>query len=195
MRVTLARSTVLLQVNFRRYTFQVPFDALAENLVNSHDLTLEVPEHLQTPADLSAFLREHDIDWPRRLGAADLEQVKRLRGRVRELFEADTQTAAANSLNELLVGARARMKVVKDRVAPRIDWTVDTSVELAEALRSAVAVSVAHLVTQFGFDRLRVCGGTPCADVFLDVSKRGAQRFCGPRCATRVRVAAHRARL
>jgi predicted RNA-binding Zn ribbon-like protein len=172
----------------------VPFDALAENLVNSHDLTLDVPEHLQTVADLSGFLREHDIDWPGRLGAPDLEQVKRLRGRARELFEADTQAAAIRSLNELLDGARVNMNVVKERAASRIVWTVDTTVDLAEALRSAVAVSVAHLVMQFGFERLRVCGGTPCADVFLDVSKRGAQRFCGPRCATRVRVAAHRAR-
>jgi predicted RNA-binding Zn ribbon-like protein len=172
----------------------VPFDALAENLVNSHDLTLDVPEHLATVADLAGFLREHDIEWPRRLSAADLEQVRRLRARVRELFEAESQAAAAASLNELLEGARVNMGVIKERAGTRIAWNVDTTVELAEALRSAVAVSAAHLVTQFGFERLRVCGGTPCADVFLDVSKRGAQRFCGPRCATRVRVAAHRAR-
>jgi predicted RNA-binding Zn ribbon-like protein len=87
-----------------------------------------------------------------------------------------------------------RMNVVRDRAGTRIEWSVDDSVPLVEALRSAVAISAAHLATEYGFDRLRTCGADPCADVFLDVSKRGEQRFCGPRCATRVRVAAHRAR-
>ena len=86
------------------------------------------------------------------------------------------------------------MRVMRERAEPRLEWSLDTSLDLAEALRSAVAVSAAHIVTEFGFERLRVCGADPCADVFLDVSKRGEQRFCGPRCATRVRVAAHRAR-
>jgi predicted RNA-binding Zn ribbon-like protein len=181
-------------VNYRRYTFPVPFDALVENLVNSHDLTLEVPEHLQAPADLGAFLAEHGIEWPRRLSGADLESVRRLRDDVRELFAAQTQGEAAERLNELLADARVNMNVVRERPLPRIEWSIDTSVDLADALRSAVAVSAAHIVREFGFERLRVCGADPCADVFLDVSKRGEQRFCGPRCATRIRVAAHRAR-
>jgi predicted RNA-binding Zn ribbon-like protein len=181
-------------VNYRRYTFPAPFDALAENLVNSHDLTLEVPEHLQSPADLDAFLDEHGIAWPRRISGADLESVRRLRTEVRGLFAAQTQGEAAERLYELLADARVSMNVVRERPLPRIAWTIDTSVDLADALRSAVAVSAAHLVTEFGFERLRVCGADPCGDVFLDASKRGEQRFCGPRCATRVRVAAHRAR-
>jgi predicted RNA-binding Zn ribbon-like protein len=181
-------------VNYRRYTFPAPFDALVENLVNSHDLTLAVPEHLQTPVDLAEFLGEHGIEWPRRPTNTDLERVRGLRADVRGLFDAQTQGEVASRLNELLTDARVSMRVVRERPLPRIEWTVDTAAELVDALRSAVAVSAAHIVTEFGFDRLRVCGADPCADVFLDVSKRGEQRFCGPRCATRVRVAAHRAR-
>jgi predicted RNA-binding Zn ribbon-like protein len=172
----------------------VPFDALVENLVNSHDLTLAVPEHLQSPADLAAFLGEHGIEWPRRISGADLDDVRKLRAEVRELFSAVTQGEAATKLNELLADARVNLQVARERPLPRLEWTMNTSGELADALRSAVAVSAAHVVTEFGFGRLRVCGADPCADVFLDVSKRGEQRFCGPRCATRVRVAAHRAR-
>jgi len=183
-----------VQVNYRRYTFQAPFGALAENLVNSLDDSLEVPEHLATPAHLAQFLVQHEIHWARKPTAADLEAVRRVRAEVRGLFTAQTQSDAAQRLNALLHGARVNMHVVRERGGTRMQWTVDGSATLAEALRSAAAVSAAHLVTQFGFERLRVCGADPCADVFLDVSKRGEQRFCGPRCATRVRVAAHRAR-
>jgi predicted RNA-binding Zn ribbon-like protein len=181
-------------MNFRRYNFEMPFGALAENLVNSHDVTLATPEHLRTPADLASFLKEHAILPPRRPTPADLEGAKRLRTQVRELFEAATQADALRRLNALLDGARVTLSVVKEKGTPRFKWAADSSVELLDSLRSAAALNLAHIVTEFGFERLRVCHAAPCIDVFLDISKRGEQRFCGPRCATRTRVAAHRAR-
>jgi predicted RNA-binding Zn ribbon-like protein len=181
-------------VNYRRYTFPVPFGAIAENLVNTLDESIEVPEHLVGVADLAEFLDVHAIEWPRRPAPADLEAVKAVRAEVRGLFAASTQAEAERRLNALLADLHVKMRVARERGSPRIEWTVDQSVSLATAIRSAVAVNAAHIVSEFGFDRLRVCGADPCADVFLDVSKRGEQRFCGPRCATRVRVAAHRAR-
>jgi predicted RNA-binding Zn ribbon-like protein len=120
--------------------------------------------------------------------------VRQARAEVRGLFTADTPARATELLNRLLEKSRVTMRVVRDKGEARIEWALDPSASLAETLRSAAAVSAAHLATEFGFERLRVCGADPCADVFLDSSKRGEQRFCGPRCATRVRVAAHRAR-
>jgi predicted RNA-binding Zn ribbon-like protein len=181
-------------VNYRRYSFDVPFGALAENLVNSLDYSIAVPEHLAAPADLADFLEQQGIDWPKRVTHADLEAVRALRIHVRELFAADTPARATEKLNELLENARVNLQLRREKGAARLEWSLDSSVPLAQALRSAAAVSAAHLATEFGFERLRVCGADPCADVFLDASKRGEQRFCGPRCATRVRVAAHRAR-
>jgi predicted RNA-binding Zn ribbon-like protein len=181
-------------VNYRRYNFPAPFGALAENLVNSLDHSIAVPEHLATPSDLGTFLDEHGIEWPRRITQADLDAVRAVRAEVRGLFTADTAAQAAEKLNRLLADARVGMRVARERGDARIEWSLDSSVPLAQTLRSAAAVSAAHLAAEFGFERLRVCGADPCADVFLDVSKRGEQRYCGPRCATRVRVAAHRAR-
>jgi predicted RNA-binding Zn ribbon-like protein len=181
-------------VNYRRYTFDVPFGAIAENLVNTLDESIPRPEHLGSPSDVDKFLAAHDIKWPRRATAADLDALREVRANVRGLFVAATQTEAQRRLNELLRDARANMRVVRERGGARIEWTVDDSIDLAEAVRSAAAVSAAHIARELGFERLRVCGADPCADVFLDVSKRGEQRYCGPRCATRVRVAAHRAR-
>jgi predicted RNA-binding Zn ribbon-like protein len=181
-------------VIYRRYTFDVPFGAIAENLVNTLDESLAAPEHLAAPADVDKFLAAHDVEWPRRATPGDLEAVREVRARVRGLFVAANHAEAQRRLNELLREARVEMRVARERGAARIEWSVDDSVDLAEAVRSACAVSAAHIAQQMGFERLRVCGADPCADVFLDVSKRGEQRFCGPRCATRVRVAAHRAR-
>ena len=181
-------------MNYRRYTFPAPFGALAENLVNTLDHSIAVPEHLATPADLVEFLGEHQVEWPRRVTHADLEAVRDVRAEVRELVTAETAARAMDALNSLLESTRVNLRMARENGETRMAWSLDPSVPLAEALRSAAAVSAAHLAAEFGFERLRVCGADPCADVFLDVSKRGEQRFCGPRCATRVRVAAHRAR-
>lgn len=181
-------------MNYRRYTFEAPFGALAENLVNSLDHSIAVPEHLAGIADLSEFLAQHDCEWPRRVTQADLEAVRKVRAEVRELFTVETPARQAEKLNALLESTRVNLRIAREKGEARMDWSLDTSVPLADALRSAAAVSAAHLATEFGLERLRVCGADPCADVFLDASKRGEQRFCGPRCATRVRVAAHRAR-
>ena len=172
----------------------MPFGAIAENLVNTLDESIASPEHLTTPADVDKFLAVHEIDWPRRATAADLDALRDVRARVRGLFVAATQAEAQRRLNELLREARVNLRVARERGAARIEWMADDSIDLAEAVRSACAVSAAHIARDMGFERLRVCGADPCADVFLDISKRGEQRFCGPRCATRVRVAAHRAR-
>jgi predicted RNA-binding Zn ribbon-like protein len=181
-------------MNFRRYNFEVPFGALAENLVNSHDVTLATPEHLRTTGDLGGFLEQHGLPIPRRLTSADLEGTKRLRAQVRELFEAQTQTSAMQCLNALLEDARVTLRIVRQKGMPRLKWAADSSVDLLTSLRSAIAVNAAHIVTEFGFERLKVCHAAPCIDVFVDVSKRGEQRYCGPRCATRRRVAAYRSR-
>ena len=81
-------------MNYRRYTFPVPFGAIAENLVNSLDHSIAVPEHLASTSDLAGFLQQHGIEWSRRITHADLEEVRALREDVRELFKAETPAKA-----------------------------------------------------------------------------------------------------
>lgn len=51
-----------------------------------------------------------------------------------------------------------------------------------------------HLVTR-GMHRLRRCeAGVPCANVVVDVTRNGRQRYCSVRCANRAAVRRHRAR-
>jgi predicted RNA-binding Zn ribbon-like protein len=182
-------------MNFRRYGLNLPFDALAENLVNSHDVTLDNPEHLRSPADLSVFLQEHGIAPPRRVTQSDLEAAKQLRSEVRELFEAPNDAQALRLLNKLLQHAKPTLAIESAGGELQLKWGTQPGADFDAFLRSAVAINLANVVTSFGFERLRVCNARPCQDVFLDLSKKGEQRYCGPKCATRTRVAAYRARI
>lgn len=183
-----------LRMNLRRYAFVAPFSAIAENLVNSYDVSLAEPEHFTTVAALSAFMVAHDIARPRKATARELMAVRRLRTAVRAVFEAASPASAGERIAAMLAGARLEPVMIASRKGSRLDWSIPVEVGVVLALRSAVAFNLAYLVAERGFDRLRICGAAPCADVFLDVSRPGGQRFCGPRCATRTRVAAYRAR-
>ena len=110
------------------------------------------------------------------------------------MFEAPSNAAAVDRIARMLTGAQVEPGIVAAGRAARILWSVPGEADAVTVLRSATAFNLAYLIAERGFDRLRICGGAPCADVFLDVSRPGAQRFCGARCATRTRVAAHRAR-
>ena len=63
-----------------------------------------------------------------------------------------------------------------------------------DRLRTAVALNLAFLLERFGFDRFHVCDADPCEDVFVDVTRSGARRFCAVSCANRARVALFRQR-
>lgn len=184
----------MLQMNLRHYGFPSPFGAIAENLVNSYDATLSDPEHLGSPAALSALLETHKITVRAAVTARDLAGAKRLRTEVRDVFAADSQMAAVDRVAILLTRARVEPSLAKSGNGAHIVWQIPPGLGIVPALRSATAFNLAHLIAERGFDRLRVCDAAPCADVFLDVSKPGGQRFCGTRCATRTRVAAHRLR-
>jgi predicted RNA-binding Zn ribbon-like protein len=176
------------------YDEDFPFDALAENLVNSHDVTLAEPEHLRTPEDLDGFLAAHRVPALRPATEADLAQVRRLRAEVRTIFEAKTATRASSLLNRLLRGADLVVQARAEGKAVRLEWGVARSPELEAVVRGAAALNLAFALERFGWGRLGVCEARPCQDVFVDTSKKGGRRFCGPTCASRTHVSRYRER-
>jgi CGNR zinc finger protein len=70
----------------------------------------------------------------------------------------------------------------------------DTDAPVAEIVTSEALFGLAVLVTTLGADRLGRCAAPNCGQAFLDTSPNRSRRFCSPRCATRVNVAAHRRR-
>jgi predicted RNA-binding Zn ribbon-like protein len=180
-------------MTFAHYGIGIPFDALAQNLVNSYDNTRTPPEYLQTTHDLGAFLAQHGLP-AKRVSAADVEAARLLRDRVRGVFEANGARQIIGLVNALAGGARVGFQVESRRQSVAVQWHVDDASNLIERLQSAVAINLASLLERFGVERLRVCETPPCRDVFIDVSKNGARRYCGTTCANRRRVAIFRER-
>jgi predicted RNA-binding Zn ribbon-like protein len=183
----------MCQMTFAHYGIEIPFDALAQNLVNSYDNTRTPPEYLQTTRDLAAFLAQHGLP-AQRLSAADLEAARLLRSRARGVFEANSARQVVRLVNALAASARLGFQVESRRQSVAVQWHVDEAANFIDRLQSALAINLATLLERFGVERLRVCETPPCRDVFIDVSKNGARRYCGTTCANRRRVAIFRQR-
>lgn len=128
--------------------------------------------------------------------ADEADQLATVAARMRVVFEAahvgDKSTAAAE-VNTLLLDTHAR---------PQLDLTeqgwnlhfhgADDS--LANGWAAGCASGLALALGSELAGRLGVCAAPLCDRVFVDASRNGRRRFCSPRCLSRVKAAAHRAR-
>ncbi|MGW5880514.1 CGNR zinc finger domain-containing protein [Nocardiopsis terrae] len=149
-----------------------------------------------TPAEVAVVLREHGETDP----APTPEDVAALRGAATELrsvLAAPTLDLAAERVNALL--ARTAHPPRLSNHGGAFDWHVhvdsdDEEAPLAEWFLASAALVLALLIS----DRQRlpggVCAASGCERVFVDTAHGSRRRYCSRRCATRERVAAHRAR-
>ena len=172
---------------------EFPYDALAENLVNTYDVMLPDPEHMKSGADLKWFLTEHGINVPAAANA-DIPRVRQVRAELRRVFESKSAKAAATRLNRILRGADVALQVRARDPRMSLDWRVSADDDVAEWVRHAAGLNLAFILERYGFERLRVCDSRPCQDVFVDTSKKGVKRFCGSTCSSRFHVAEFRRR-
>ncbi|OLF05418.1 CGNR zinc finger domain-containing protein [Actinophytocola xanthii] len=64
----------------------------------------------------------------------------------------------------------------------------------ATEVAAAAAWGMAHGIVRHGLTRWGRCAADGCGNYYLDTSTNRAKRFCSPRCANRVHVAAFRSR-
>lgn len=168
---------------------------LAVTLINTDDRGRRDGDQLTDLAQLRAFF----ADRPRSRASctrADLQQLRQVRDRLRDVFEtvhAGEVALAMKRLNALLDEYPVR-PVVTDHDDAR--WHLHLR-EVGSATERYVACAVmgtAMLVTELSPDRLGICQAAPCRNAFLDVSTNRSRRYCSDRCATRANVAAYRAR-
>ncbi len=162
--------------------------AVAVALVNTED-----DGGLDTIADLDAFVTHWGWTGSRSYSRAELDAVRALRPRLRELWHRDTD-GVVGIVNALLADARALPYLVKHD-----DWDYHlhaTSPEAPLADRMAVeaAMALVDVVRVDALDRLRTCAADDCRDVLVDLSKNRSRRFCDSGCGNRANVAAYRAR-
>lgn len=180
-------------MNFTRYTIAIPYNALAQNLVNTFDASLAEPEHLRSVEDLSRFMTHHGLE-PAEMTAQDLVMARSLRLTTRRVFESRDPKQAMRRTNALLHHKHYVANLSMQEGATQMHWRIAVESAAIARLEAAVALNLAALLTTVGFDRCRICEATPCRDVFIDLSKKGGRMFCGPRCASRVHVARFRSR-
>lgn len=176
-------------------TYNKRLARLAEDFINTHDLYLEEPEHLLTPADLEIFLVAHRIQPQEPVTQAELEAVRLMRDQVRSAWTAATVKEAVDILNPLLGEIPVRLGAkIEDQDAVSIHYDLPSDRSIVAQLGLQSALGIVALLQHEGLDRLRACAAAPCRDVFVDTSRNKSRRFCSDRCANRYNIAAFRER-
>ncbi|MDX3002840.1 CGNR zinc finger domain-containing protein [Kribbella solani] len=163
---------------------------LAVDLVNTRTLD---PEQLVSPGSLRAFLLEHGEPEPVEPDEDDLVAVRAVRERLRPVFHADGGVAAG-VLNGLLAEYAVKPYLSDHDGAPWHLQVAEPDASWGEWLAATTALGLATFAAGHGFEALGVCAAADCERVFANPAEHRPRRFCTPRCATRTRVTAHRAR-
>jgi predicted RNA-binding Zn ribbon-like protein len=164
--------------------------AAAAALVNTqqrdHDELADLPA-------LNAFVRQWGWTGSRRSDVAELDAVRRLRPRLRKLWELD-EDGVVDLVNRMLRDASALPQLVAHD-----DWgyhlhATPSKAPLADRMAVEAAMAMVDVVRLQELDRLGTCSADDCDDVLVDLTKNSSRRYCSTSCANRVNVAAFRAR-
>jgi hypothetical protein len=148
---------------------------MAVDLINSFDAAAG-EEKLVDPSDVADFIAAHDGEWCRpdwEPGERDLHEVRALRARLRQVFEAGSEGKAAVVLNEILADVDAVPRLSVHGEAPHLHFES----EGGRPARYLGAIAAMGLT-----------------DVYVDTSRNRSRLNCSDTCTTRENVAAHRAR-
>lgn len=150
-------------------------------------------DELPDIAALDAFLSQWRWTGSRSNDGEELEAVRALRPRLRELWELD-EGGVVDRVNRMLCEAGALPQLVAHD-----DWgyhlhATTPQVPLADRMAVEAAMAFVDVVRQQELHRLSVCDAEDCEDVLIDLSKNRSRRYCSTSCANRVNVAAFRAR-
>lgn len=165
---------------------------LAADLVNTLG-SVRGFEYLPDVDALRGFLVGHGVQPPPELDERDLEDVRVLRARLKEIFLADDEEEMAGALNVLLddYGARPQLEGRPGR------WRLvhaSGGCSLAQEIATGAGVALSRLLMESGRSRIGLCSADDCLDVFVDTSRNRSRRYCDDTCSSRQNVKAFRAR-
>jgi predicted RNA-binding Zn ribbon-like protein len=150
-------------------------------------------ESLPDVATLEEFLDSWGWTGSRRRNRGELDEVRALRPRLRELWTLD-EPGIVERVNAMLRESNALPQLVShDEWGPHLHATAPTA-PLASRMTVEAAMAFVDVVRQGELDRIRVCESSTCDAVLVDLSKNSSRRFCSTTCQNRENVAASRAR-
>jgi predicted RNA-binding Zn ribbon-like protein len=183
---------------------QVRFDhdtelalAAAVDLVNTDDRRTG-DDTLTTVDALLDFLDRNTFSGARAGTEPELRAVRRLRSRLRRLFDAAAggdRDAVVVGLNKLIGEAGAVPRLVEHDGNPLHLHYTPADAPLHHRLGAEMAITLAIVLRDGGLDRIRVCESPDCGRVLVDLSRNRSRRYCDAQCGNRQHVAAYRRRL
>jgi predicted RNA-binding Zn ribbon-like protein len=167
---------------------------LAVDLVNTWDELEEEPDLIEGVRDVRYWLDWHGLsEAAKRVKQRDVERARELRSRFDRVFDAESESEAAELLNAL---AREYATPPQLERAGRT-WRLRAWPDEREGLAAAAAYGTAGLLEamrDLGWRRFGRCAGSPCRCAFVDRSRNRSRRYCCTLCADRVAQANYRER-
>ena len=151
------------------------------------------PDTLRTIEDLDEFYQEHEFTGRRDGTPAELDAIRDMRLRLRQLLTSSREEAV-EIVNEMLADAQAVPQLVRHG---EWDWhvhAVDPDSPLPTRICVETAMAMIDVIRTDEISRLGVCADDDCEGVVLDLSRNRSRRFCSTTCGNRNAVAAYRAR-
>ncbi|WP_084106026.1 CGNR zinc finger domain-containing protein [Demequina sp. NBRC 110056] len=150
------------------------------------------PDTLTTHEELVAFFDEFHYSGSRP-SSSDLEAVRAIRTRLRELFKS-TRDGAVPLVNAILAEERALPRLVRHDGR---DWHIHATSDhrpLAERILVETAMAVIDVIRADEFERFGRCELDDCDGIVLDLSRNRSRKYCSVTCTNRAAQAAYRAR-
>jgi predicted RNA-binding Zn ribbon-like protein len=151
------------------------------------------PDTLEAVADLDRVWDQYGYTGQHLRTRAELDSVRAIRSRLRELLTADRDSAVA-LVNEILAEAQAVPQLARH---DDLDWHIhgiDGQSRLDTRILVETAMAMIDLIRADDLSRLSVCADDVCQGIVLDLSRNRSRRFCSVACGNRNAVAAYRAR-
>jgi predicted RNA-binding Zn ribbon-like protein len=162
----------------------------AAALVNTDDPDGEL---LPDVAALDDFVRSWGWTGDRQRDQAELDSVRELRPRLRQLWSGDLDQVVI-SANRLLAEAHAVPQLVRHDGWDYHLHATPNDAPLATRMAVEAAMAVTDVIRVGELSRLRICEYPRCGNVVVDLSRNRSKRYCDAGCGNRAAVAAYRAR-
>jgi predicted RNA-binding Zn ribbon-like protein len=168
--------------------------AYTADLIDTLPRLARHPDRLVSTADLESFLDTHPYSGAVQLDAAECEQVRSIRTRLRAFWTVD-RDGAVDLVNAILAEARALPQLVRH---DGYDWHIHATpadAPLATRMLVEAAMAVIDVIRADEYERLRICEADDCDAVYVDYSRNRSKRYCDTgNCGNRMNVNAYRRR-
>ncbi|MEU8318640.1 CGNR zinc finger domain-containing protein [Nonomuraea sp. NPDC048881] len=164
--------------------------------VRAVELCVALLHEEPTPASVTDVLRRHGEHGDLGLDDSDVAAMRAAAARLRDVLGARDAEEAAGLLNRLLADTARPPRLTSHRGTTSWHLHVDSGDDApwAEWFLASSAMALAVLVADHQRVPGGLCAAAGCGRPYLDLGGGSPRRYCGTRCATRARVAAHRAR-